>query len=229
MKPRRALGALSVIGLGLLAGLLAPPASQAATGSPPVTAPDSATVLQGNFASVFPIKNDHDPDNDLLTICRLGTEHYKGLEVGYFGDQVDIGASAKAKPGVYTFTYYTCDFSYLVPGTITVTVEDLPDIKVTPAGRGKIKVKNVFDFKIRFLYGSFKSGSPDGKVLIGPNDTMVLPVQRTKIDWVAYNRKGTIFCGTGHVTGISLNAGERRPTGSVRLPSRLAEAWRAAG
>ncbi len=229
MKPRRALGALLVIGLGLSAGLLSLPTAQAATGSPPVTAPDSVTVLQGNFTSVFPIKNDHDPDNDLLTICRLGTEHYKGLDVGFFGDQVDVGASPKAKPGVYTFTYYTCDFSYLVPGTITVTVADLPDIKVTPVGRGKIRVKNPFDFKVRFLYGSFTSGSPDGKVLIPGKSAVTLKVQRTKIDWVAYNRKGTLFCGTGHVKGIKLRVGERRPAGSASLSPRLAQAWRSAG
>jgi hypothetical protein len=229
MKPRRALGALLVTGLGLLAGLVAvPPAQAAATGSPPVTAPDSATLLQGNFVAVFPIKNDHDPDNDLLTICRLGTEHYKGLEVGFFGDEFDVGASTKAKPGTYTFTYYTCDYSYLVPGTITVTVEELPEIKVSPAGVGKIRVKNPFDFKIRFLYGSFKEGSPDGKVLIAPKGKVVLPVHRSKIDWVAYNRKGTIFCGTGHVKGIELRAGERLPTGTPSLSPRLAQAWRAA-
>ena len=229
---RRALGALLTSALAAALGaaaLAAVPAAEAAVGGPPVTAPDSVTVSQGNFAAVLPIKNDHDPDNDLLTICRLGTEHYKGLEVGFFGDEFDVGASTKAKPGTYTFTYYTCDYSYLVPGTITVTVEKLPEIKVVPAGVGKIRVKNPFDFKIRFLYGSFKEGSPDGKVLIAPKGKVVLPVHRTKIDWVAYNRKGTIFCGTGHVTGIKLRVGQRVPTATPSLSPRLADAWRAAG
>jgi hypothetical protein len=228
MKPRGALGALLVLMLGLLAGLVAAPPAQAA-GGPPTTAPDSATVFQGNFAAVFPIRNDHDPDNDQLTICRLGTERYKGLDVGYFGEEFDVGASPRAKPGNYTFTYYTCDYDYLVAGTITVTVVELPEIKVTPVGRGKIRVKNPFDFKIRFLYGSFKEGSPDAKVLIAPRARVVLPVQREQIDWVAYNRKGTLFCGTGRVMGIKLRAAERRPGASVSLSPRLAQAWRAAG
>jgi len=208
-----------------LAGLAAVPSAQAATGSPPVTAPDAVSVSQGNFAAVLPIKNDHDPDNDLLTICRLGTEHYKGLDVGYFGDEFDVQAGPNAKAGTYIFTYYTCDFSYLVPGTITVTVVDLPDLKVTAVARpGTIRVKNPFDFKIRFLYGSFREGSPDGKLLIGPKDTVLIPVERTKIDWIAFNRKGTLFLGQGHVKGIKLSRGAA-PAAGVRLPARLAAAW----
>jgi hypothetical protein len=229
MLPRGALGALLSTTVGLLVGLVAVPPAQAATGSPPTTAPDAVSVYQGNFVPVFPVKNDHDPDNDLLTICRIGTEHYKGLDVGSFGDEFDVGVSPNAKPGSYTFTYYTCDYSYLVPGTITVTVQELPEIKVTPLGRGQIRVKNPFDFKIRFLYGSFREGAPDGKVLIAPGAKVVLPVVREKIDWVAYNRKGTLFCGTGHVKGIKLRAAGRHPAGPVGLSPRLAQAWRAAG
>jgi hypothetical protein len=228
MKSRGALGALLVMTLGLLVGLLAAPSAQAATGSPPTTTPDAVSVYQGNFVAVFPVKNDHDPDNDLLTICRIGTEHYKGLDAASFGDEFDVGVSPNAKPGSYTFTYYTCDYSYLVAGTITVTVNKLHEIKVTPAGRGQIKVKNPFDFKIRFLYGSFREGAPDGKVLIAPNATVVLPAEREKIDWVAYNRKGTLFCGTGHVKGIKLRAAGRHPAGPVHLSPKLARAWRTA-
>ena len=165
---------------------------------------------------------NRDPGNDMLTICRLGTEHYKGLDVGYVGDEFDVQAGPNAKAGTYTFTYYTCDYSYLVPGTITVTVVELPDIKVTaPASRpGTIRIKNPFDFKIRFLYGSFREGSPDGKLLIGPKDTVVVKVERTKIDWIAFNRKGTLYLGQGHVKGIELSRGaaplrRRRAPGSA--------------
>ena len=232
MNSRRALGAIlvSLTATVGLAALGAVPAAGAPTGSPPVTAPDSVSVSQGNFAAVLPIKNDHDPDNDLLTICRLGTEHYKGLDVGYFGDEFDVVASPNAKPGTYTYTYYTCDFSYLVPGTITVTVVDLPDVKVTAikSRPGTIRVTNPFDFKMRFLYGSFREGSPDGKLLIGPHDKVVVHVTRTRIDWIAFNRKGTLFLGTGHVKGIELARGTVTAPGSVRLPARLAAAWRSA-
>src|SRR4051794_3253261 len=232
MNSRRGLGALVVTllvaALGLT-GLAAAPSARAATGSPPTTAPDAVSVAQGNFAAVFPIKNDHDPDNEALTICRLGTEHYRGLAVGYFGDEFDVQTSPSAKPGDYTFTYYTCDYSSLVAGTITVTVVDLPDVKVKAikSRAGTLRVTNPFDFKIRFLYGSFKEGSPDGKLLIGPEQKIVLSVGRTKIDWIAFNRKGTLFLGQGHVKGIELGPAAGRASGGVRLPSRLVAAWRA--
>lgn len=228
MSPRGALRPLLVSCVVGLAGLVVAPSAQAA-GGPPTTAPDSARVYQGNFVAVYPIKNDHDPDNDLLTICRLGTERYKGIDVGYVGDELDVGTSPRVKPGSYTFTYYTCDYDYLVAGTVTVDVVELPEIKVTQAGRGQIKVKNPFDFKIRFLYGSFSQGAPDGKVLIAPKGRAVLPVHRERIDWVAYNRKGTLFCGTGQVKGIELRSAARRPPGPVSLAPRLSQAWRAAG
>src|SRR3954453_14793425 len=132
MSHRRALPALLALAFAVLglAAVSAAPAARAATGSPPVTAPDTATVLQANTVAVKPISNDHDPDNDLLALCRIGTEHYRGLAIDSFGDEVDVFAKPKAKPGVYTFTYYACDYSYLVPGTITVTVEALPTIPV---------------------------------------------------------------------------------------------------
>jgi hypothetical protein len=225
MMLRRALGALLVLGL-CVAGLVTAPAAHAA---PPVTTPDAATVFQGNFVAVFPINNDKDPDNDLLTICRLGTEHYRGIDVGFFGDEVDfVVDEKKAAPGVYTFTYYACDFQTLVPGTITLTVQDLPDIKVTKKGVGKIKVKNPFDFRIRFLYGSFKAGSPDGKAKIPAGGSVVIEVHRHKIDWVADAKKGTIFCGSGHIKGIELPPAAGRPSPLTGSP-RLADTWRAAG
>jgi hypothetical protein len=203
MTTRRAWRTLvAIAGLGLAGGLLATPPADAA--GPPVTAPDAVSVYQANFVAVFPVRNDHDPDNELLTVCRLGTEHYRGIDIGYAGDEVDITARPSAKPGVYTFTYYTCDFQTLVPGTITLTVEALPDIKVTPAGRGRIKVKNPFDFKIRFLYGSFDESAPDAKAIIDPGATVTLPVERRTVDWTAYNRKGTVYCGSGTVKSVTL-------------------------
>lgn len=222
MSPRRTLGALLVLGTALLAGLVAVPPAQAA--GPPVTAPDAVTVYQGNFAAVFPIKNDHDPDNDLVTICRLGTERHKGIDVSYFGDEVDLGVSEKVKPGTYTFTYYACDYQTLVPGTITLTVQELPDIKVTKAGKGTIKVKNPFDFKIRFSYGSFSEDGPDGVARIPAGATVTLPVGRTKIDWVADAKRGTVYCGSGHVKGIRLRVAAQPPVGRVasRWPASVA-------
>jgi hypothetical protein len=205
------------------------PTAHAVTGSPPVTTPDAVTAYQGNLATAQPVDNDHDPDNDQLTICRVGPERYKGLSADFFGSEWAVFARPYAKPGTYTFTYYACDFSYLTAGTITVTVEKLPRVKVHKIdGRpGHLRVTNPAPFKIRFLYGSFKAGRPDGNLLIDKDSAVVISVHRTRIDWVATDRKAELFLGTGHVTGIELGRSEAPPAGQD-LSSRLAHLWRTA-
>jgi hypothetical protein len=222
--------ALAALGLSLAAGLAAVPTAQAVTGSPPVTAPDAGTLYPGNAVFLQPVNNDHDPDNEQLTICRLGTEHYRGLTPDFAGNDFAVFSRPSVKPGTYTFTYYACDYSYLTPGTITITVKPLPHITVKKiASRpGKLRVHNPADIKIRFLYGSFKEDRPDGRVLIARDDSVTITVHRTRIDWIALNRKGDIYLGSGHVNGIELPHGDRRPAGGVTLPARLVEAWRAA-
>jgi hypothetical protein len=230
-RRRGALGALAALGLSLVAGLAAVPAAQAVTGSPPVTTPDVGTMYPGNAVYLSPVNNDHDPDNDALTICRLGTESYRGLETDFVGNDWAVFSRPSAKPGTYTFTYYACDFSYLTAGTITITVAESPDIKVKKIASqpGRLRVTNPADFKIRFLYGSFREDTPDGSIVIDKGATIVITVHRPRIDWIAFNRRGDIYVGTGKVLNIKLPAGDHPPAaGRSTLPSRLAEAWRTA-
>ena len=195
-----------------------------------MTTPDAVTVLQANTVAVHPVNNDHDPDNDLLALCRLGTEHYKGLAVDFFGDELDVFAKPHAKPGTYTFTYYACDYSYLVPGTVTVTVQALPRIAVKKIANrpGALRVTNTADMTMRFLYGSFDEDQPDGSLVVAKGDTVVIPVHRTRIDWIATSRRGDVFLGSGHVTGIRLSRPAGRHPSHVTLTGRLADAWRTA-
>jgi Bacterial Ig domain len=233
MSRRRALGvlaALAVALVGLSVGGPVLPAAQAVTGSPPVTGADTATVLQGNTVAFKPLSNDHDPDNDLLAVCRIGTESYKRVAVDFFGDEVDVFAKPNARPGTYTFTYYACDYSYLVPGTITVTVKELPRIPVHKiASRpGALRVTNPTDIAMRFLYGSFKADEPDGDLVIAAGASAVVKVHRTRIDWVATSRRGDVYLGTGHVTGIELGRSAARHAAPVVVAHRLADLWRSA-
>jgi hypothetical protein len=233
MSRRRALRvlvALSAASFGLVGAARAVPAADAVTGGPPVTAPDLVTVLQANTAAVKPLNNDHDPDNDLLALCRLGTEHYRGLEMDFFGDELDVFARPHAKPGTYTFTYYACDYSYLVPGTVSVTVQELPEIPVRKiASRpGALRVTNPTTYAMRFMYGSFDEDEPDGSLLIAKGATVVIPVHRTRIDWIASSRKGDVFLGTGRVSGIKLHRSAEGSARHVTLTHRLAHLWRTA-
>jgi hypothetical protein len=233
MSPRRTLGTLLVLavsGFGLAITPAAVPAAQAVTGSPPVTTPDSGKVFQGGFTEVQPVNNDHDPDNDQLTICRLGTEHYAGLSALFVENDWAVFAKRRAKPGTYTFTYYACDYSYLTPGTITITVEAVPKITVKKiaSNPGHLRVTNPSNYKVRFLYGSFKEDRPDGSLLIGKDSKVVITVHRTRIDWIASDRKGMLFFVSGHVNDIKLGPAAGRDGGRVSLSERLAEAWRSA-
>jgi hypothetical protein len=233
MSRRRALPSLLTVAfavLGLAVVSPAAPAANAVTGGPPVTTPDAVSVLQANTVAIHPVNNDHDPDNDLLALCRLGTEHYKGLAVDFFGDELDVFAKPHAKPGTYTFTYYACDYSYLVPGTVSVTVQELPKIPVKKVASrpGVLRVTNPTDISMRFLFGSFDEDQPDGSLLIAKGDTVTIKVHRTRIDWIATSRRGDIFLGTGHVSGIKLAHAAAPHPSQVSMAGRLADAWRAA-
>ena len=158
-----------------------------------MTRPSSTRATSTNVSA---LANDSDPDGDDLAVCRIGTERYpgKGVNIEFLpvegGDGkglVLLFAKPNAKPGTYTFTYYACDFETLVPGTITLTVARPPKItaKAVPGQPGRIKVTNPADFRIRFLYGDFREEDADGNVKIVRNSSVVINVERTRIDWVA--------------------------------------------
>jgi len=213
--------------------MTAAPAQAAA----PVTVADTATMYAGNLARIQPLANDTDADGDELVICRIADSSYK--RVALLFDFTEEGESSKtdmllisrtkAKPGTYTFTYYACDFQTLVAGTITLTIEESPDIKAKAlAGQpGKIKVTNPADFKIRFLYGSFQQPAPDGTVKIAKSSSVILNVRRTQIDWIAFSRTGE-YLAEGRIKGIKLPPGTTPPAAGRSASPRVAKLWSSA-
>ncbi len=227
MSPRRAAGILAVLSLSLL-GLAVPgvvPSAQAVTGSPPVTASDAVSVYAGSFTVFEPLSNDTDPDGDQLAVCRFDSGQARGLLLETSEDQVGIGVRPKVEPGVYTVTYYACDFSYLTPGTVTVTVLKHPDVKVTkvPGRPGRLRVTNPADFKIRFLWGSAQASRPEGNVSVAKHSSTVITVRSEKIIWVAYNRRIGLI-DQGRVSGIDVRRASAAP---VTLPDVSADALKA--
>ena len=115
---QRSLTALAAVA----ALLLTAPAAHAATGSPPVTHPDTVTIHAGDGALIDPADNDSDPDGDSLQVCRLGPDVPRALSQSFVqGGGLVVSANRRAR-GTYTLTYYVCDSSYLTAGTITVHV-----------------------------------------------------------------------------------------------------------
>jgi len=215
------------LALATVTGLAAVPAN-AATGSAPVTSNDAESIYGGNAAVVSVLANDTDPDGDELALCRVAETDHKGFEQPFAdGNDLVILAKSSAKPGTYTFTYYACDFSYLTPGTVTLTIDPTPKIKVKKLSEpGKLKVTNPADFRIQFLFGSFREPTPDGEISIKKNTSVVITVHRSKIGWISFTRRGD-FLKIGRVKNIQLPPGDHAPAAG-RLPSpRMATAWRA--
>jgi hypothetical protein len=211
--------------LALLAPVVAVLATEApAAAAAPVTADDTVSMYAGNGAEVDVLANDSDPDGaEELALCRMAPEHYRKLDVLTDGSSTVFAVSStKAKPGTYTFTYYACDYETLVPGTLTVTILPEPEItaKALPGQPGKIKVTNPADFKIRFLYGSFREEEPDGTVKIPKHSSVTLTVRRTRIDWIALTLDGD-YLREGHVKGITLAHASAKASGGGQAQTRL--------
>jgi hypothetical protein len=190
-----------------------------------VTVPDNVTMFPGGFIELKPTANDQDADGDRLAVCRLGDEHYRRIEAELYRSKLVIFAKPSVKPGSYTFTYLACDFSYLVPGTITVTIGKAPHIDVHKvAGRpGRVRVSNPADFPIRFLYGSPKAQRPDGNVRVGAHKSKVVRVDRPTIIWVAITIGTPSLVDSGQLSGIQ--RGPAGPGRTVPFTSREALAW----
>lgn len=210
-RTRRAVAALLAPVVATLGVVVTPTSAHAVA---PVTVDDSTSMWAGNGREVEVLANDTDTDSPSdLTVCRLGTESYKRVFAESVGEGVVfVYALPSAKPGTYTFTYYACDYEALTPGTLTVTIDPEPKVtaKALPGRPGKIKVKNPADFKVKFLYGSFRAESPDGTVKVPRNSSVILSVRRTRIDWIAYTRKDE-FIAQGTIKGIVLPPGTTPP------------------
>jgi hypothetical protein len=224
MSPRRVVGTLAVLTVSLL-GLAVVPAAQAVTGSPPVTVPDSVTLFTGSFAVVEPLANDTDPDGDELAVCRFDPQQVRGLYVEAEGTQIAIGTRPRAKPGVYTLTYYACDYSYLTAGTVTITVQKHPEISVRklPGRPGHLRVTNPADFKIRFLWGDLEAQRPDGDVVVTRHSSTIITVRRESIIWVAFNRRVGVI-DEGRLSGIDLRR-TAPPVVDTHVPAGALKAW----
>lgn len=221
-SPRRLAGLVLAVGL---AGTLTPAPAQAAPGSPPVAADDKVTLRFGQPRAVDVLANDSDPDGDDLAVCRLGPVPAR-LQVFPAEDgELFVAPTRRIRSGTFTFTYYACDFEFLVPATVTVTVTPAPDIKVRkmPARPGFLRVKNTARFTIGFLYGSRRAEQPDGTLTIPAKEARFVRVHRPRIFWIAVTRRGGLI-DSGLVRNIDLRRAVAAPA-TPTLTSRERETW----
>lgn len=217
----------TLLSLGLAASTLgAQPASADAATDAPVTAPDKVTVWSGSANLVNALANDSDPQGDSLAVCRTAESPYRNVQLVVQDGQLIAYASSRAKAGTYELTYYACDFEYLTPGTVTVTVKKAKRVRVTKIeGRpGKLKVANPNSRNVMVMWGSIEEDEPDGILRLGAHKAQVITVTRTKIFWIAFMARQMVFVGAGFVRGIELP--ERVvPQRAASVSPRLDRLW----
>jgi hypothetical protein len=173
--------------LALLSGaaalLLGTPTAYAATGSPPVTTPDSVTMRAGEGSVVDVTSNDSDPDGDQLDVCRVGPSS-RALGAQVQGGDLVVLPSRHAH-GTYTLTYYACDDSYLTAGTLTVKVRPpAPTLEMIPVGNappGRIRLVNTYKHQaFHCQWQGLESDKVDGTATVQPHSTVVIEVHEAE-------------------------------------------------
>ena len=157
------------------------PPAYAATGSPPITAPDTVRLNAGEGTVVDAIANDTDPDGDELAVCRVGDVPRK-LEVIMDEGQLVVIPSTRAR-GAYTFTYYACDTSYLTAGQVTVKVgPPRQTLEIVPLGAipGRVRIVNHYKHKtFHCTWDDGDDGTVDGRATVRPGRTVVITLRET--------------------------------------------------
>jgi len=162
------------------------PSAYAATGSPPVTHPDSVTIRAGEGTVIDPVDNDSDPDGDSLQVCRLGPDLPRALSQTSIQDGDLTVVAGRHARGTYQLTYYACDASYLTAGTVTVTVKPpAQTFDIRPVGEappGRIRLVNTYKRQtFRCQWHALDSEKIEGHVKVKPLTTVTIQVREAEL------------------------------------------------
>ncbi|WP_134765966.1 Ig-like domain-containing protein [Nocardioides sp. 1609] len=231
---RRLTAALTAAATALVLVTSVVPAHADESTDAPVVENDRVRVEGSGAAFVDVLANDTDPNGDVLEICRVRVPSRAPLDVSELsGEEIGVDGEALAifptrnRPGTYEITYWACDEGYLRPGTLTVVVVKVKEVKVTkvPGRPGTLRIANPGSRRVVVYYGSFREGEPDGRVSVPARAAKRIRVERPRIDYVAYYPRTGSDAGHGTVRGIDLGrAGAHRGVPYVATPRDL-ERW----
>ena len=192
----------------LVAALLgAVPAQADEATDAPVTADDRVTVPGTTYRLVDVLANDRDPNGDELAVCRVQVPAEVPLHVEMLGE--DVGNRLLVQPldnrsGTYSLTYWACDFDYLTPATVTVTVKAVPQVTGTVvAGRpGRVRFRNPGARPAVVVNGAVRREQPDGEVRVAARSATVVRTTRRALFFTAYVPRTSEPVGSGYVRPI---------------------------
>lgn len=222
----RTLIASAALVVGVLAA--APSATADEATDAPETVNDTLAIDGGGFGRVDVLKNDTDPNGDELAVCRVDVPDDVPLFVDNLDGLLYIGA-ARNRSATYEITYYACDFDYLTPATVTVTVTRIPPVEASKiAGHpGRVKFTNSGEKKIVVLYGSRREPRPDGRVALPAHTSAAISTKRTSLFYLGFVPSTGTFAGQGTVRNIAQpeKVAAERPSVSSHSKRELRE-WR---
>jgi hypothetical protein len=229
MSQRRRAALITAL-LGITASVASVSGASAAGNAVPVTADDTLSFYAqhgiggGGFVRV--LRNDTD-DADDLAICRVSSNNPRHVDAQIIETGLEVTA-VRTKPGTYTLTYQACDYSYLVPATLTVTIKKPGEVTLHKiADRpGRLKARNPNDVSAFLGWGPRRLDHLDGHVRLAPHSTRVITVHRHRIRWVAAiaGPEESLFVGYGLIRHIALPPASR-PAPGEPLPLVLRD-WR---
>ncbi len=222
LRPRGLVAALAATGAGLALALSATPSSGAVEPNrAPLTADDTLTIygkpVNGGYSytsQALVLRNDSDPDGDVLTICEVQNPDPDVLAVtigrARTGEPtVEVSTTVNA-PFTYEITYRACDGQLSTPGTLTVEVKQVGPLQAVAQKKGgRVRFTNPGDVPLDV---SFDGGSFN----LNPNVSRIVHVISSDISYTAFSDMGADG-GAGIVSDLTIPSKRVDPIEVTRL------------
>lgn len=211
-RTRRAVltAAGALVGVVATATLAGPAPASAA---PQATA-DAFSMYAGGTYTVDPVANDRSvfslpQTSGPLTLCGLSGVDGRRLYVEQDGNTLVVEVADDLE-GTTAFSYEVCQGDRRAPGTVTIDVARLRDVRATrPAGtRRTVRFTNRNPVPVTVLYGRVSSARADAVVTLPPGRSTTITTARRAIYWLGvHSDRGVVLVvGDGTVQRLRTKA-----------------------
>lgn len=219
---RRARGAVVLAAaVGLCVPATAPAAAAPGVALRPVPNADVYRGFAGGAYTFAVLENDETRglfDTGELSLCGVSvtgsTEQVLFAEIDRTDPSRVYVELNRTASGTAEFTYDACQGDRRATSTVSVVISRLTSPTVVKHRRkpGLIVVTNPNSSPMSIVWGSPRTNAIDGQRTVRPLRKVRIPVQRTRISWVAFVRDqgAVVSAGDGAVRGIKKQKRSRR-------------------